>query len=349
VSLQGSLESFPLPDVLALLASTKKRGELRVAGPQGAGRVWMSDGAVVGAEAGSARGSVDVLFQLLRVDSGSFTFDANTDVPAGKPRDLEPLIAEAQARLAEWQLIEAVVPSMATPVDLAEELPASKVTVSAAQWRVLRIVAGGATVKDVAAVLDTDEFHACQAVKLLVDAGLVAVGTGFANVADVAEDEDDSEVDAENELVENTADEDDAADDEEGDEPDPEELVTIPDHLRAARRVSREDDEESEPAARLNPLAIANARRRAELAEREGGDLVGATAAALTPENATSLVRELAALGTDMRGAAEAIEAASHAPSTEERAAALEGVLANDEGEPLNRSLLVKFLSSVRS
>jgi hypothetical protein len=76
---------------------------------------------------------------------------------------------------------------------------------------------------------------------------------------------------------------------------------------------------------------------------------VGATAAALTPENANSLVRELAALGSDMRETAEVIQAASRAPSTEERAAALEGVLANEEGEPLNRSLLVKFLSSVRS
>jgi hypothetical protein len=103
-------------------------------------------------------------------------------------------------------------------------------------------------------------------------------------------------------------------------------------------------------------MAIAAARRCAELAaqqlesaEQESGDLVGATAAALTPENANSLVRELAALGADVREAAEVIQAASHAPSTEEKAAALEGVLANDEGEPLNRSLLVKFLSSVRS
>ncbi|MBV8560919.1 MAG: hypothetical protein JO050_09100, partial [Acidimicrobiia bacterium] len=47
--------------------------------------------------------------------------------------------------------------------------------------------------------------------------------------------------------------------------------------------------------------------------------------------------------------AAEAIEAASRAPSAKEKAAALEGVLANEEGEPLNRALLVKFLSSVRS
>jgi hypothetical protein len=328
VSLQGSLDGFPLPDVLALLASTKKRGELRVAGQQGAGRVWVADGAVVAAEAGSTRSPVDVLFQLLRVESGNFTFDPHADVPAGKPHDLEPLLAEAEARLSEWLLIEAVVPSMATAVGLAAELPASKVTVTSAQWRVLRAVAGGATVEDVARVLDADEFHACQAVKQMVDAGLVFVGDAVGQV-ELLEDE----------LEPEPADEDD----------DDEELVTIPDHLRGGRRLSREAEPEPERPARPSPMAIAAARRRAELAAEDPRDLVGATAAALTPENANALVRELAALGTDVREAAEVIEAASHAPSTAEKAAALEGVLANEEGEPLNRSLLVKFLSSVRS
>ena len=364
MSLQGSLDGFPLPDVLALLASTKKRGELRVSGHEGAGRVWMADGAVVAAEAGSARVPVDVLFRLLRVDSGSFTFDPNADVPAGKAHELEPLLAEAEARLAEWQLIEAVVPSLAAQVDLVDELPAAKVSVTAAQWRVLRAVAAGRTVDDVARLLHVDEFGACQAVKRLVDAGLVAVGdeisesTEGRHVSD-GEEEDEDEIVNVGATSEDDSAVEDADEDEDEDEPDPEELVTIPDHLRAARRVPRDAEPEPERPPRLDPLAIAAARRRAELAQQveetgqagqeDNGDLVGATAAVLTPENANSLVRELAALGTDVREASEVIRAASHARSPEERAAALEGVLVNDEGEPLNRSLLVKFLSSVRS
>jgi hypothetical protein len=351
VALQGSLDGFPLPDVLALLASTKKRGELRVAGHQGAGRVWMADGAVVGAESGAARIPVDVLFQLLRVDAGNFSFDPHADVPPGRAVELEPLLAEAQARLAEWQLIEAAVPSLATEVDLTEELPGAKVTVTASQWQVLRAVAGGGTVEDVARALDVDEFHACRAVKLLVDAGLVCVGEG---APDVAGDGDEDDVEDRNELIDaDVTAEDDADTDADEESPDPDELVTIPAHLRGPRRRSAAAEPEPQPPVRLSPMAIAAARRRAELGELadrdESGDLVGAAAAALTPENANALVRELAALGTDVREASEVIRAASKAPSTEERAAALEGVLANDEGEPLNRTLLVKFLSSVRS
>jgi hypothetical protein len=352
VALQGSLDDFSLPDVLALLASTKKRGELRVAGSQGAGRVWMADGAVVGAESGSARVPVDVLFQLLRFEAGSFTFDPHADVPAGTAVELESLLAEAQTRLADWHVIEAIVPSVATTVELAEELPAAKATVTAAQWQVLRAVARGASVEDVRRALDVDEFHACEAVKGLVDAGLVSVGDEVSEVA--SEDADELEPGAEEVVDEDILDEDVPAEDDTDTafhNDDGDGLVTIPDHLRARRRT----EPEPEPArpSRLSPMAIAAARRRAELGQvaqrEEGGDLVGATAAALTPENANALVRELSALGTDVREASEVIKAASHAPSTEERAAALEGVLANDEGEPLNRTLLVKFLSSVRS
>src|SRR5438874_5252335 len=124
VSLQGSLEGFPLPDVLALLASTKKSGELRVAGHQGNGRVWMTDGAVVGIDAGAAGEAVDALFQLLRIEAGSFTFDPDGGTPDGKPEPLESLLAEAQTRLAEWRVNAAVVPSLEPQADLSDELPA---------------------------------------------------------------------------------------------------------------------------------------------------------------------------------------------------------------------------------
>ncbi|MBV8161112.1 MAG: hypothetical protein JO265_09330 [Acidimicrobiia bacterium] len=199
--------------------------------------------------------------------------------------------------------------------------------------------------------------------KRLVDAGLVAVGDGASAHADESETGDVGESDeAVAEAVE--AFETDAAEEGEADEttgadgeqPDPHELVSIPEHLRGPRRrpspAVEPEPEPVRPPARLSPMAIAAARRRAELAELadpSNGDLVGATAAALTPENASALVRELAELGSDTTEAVEVIEAASRAPSTEAKTAALEGVLANDEGAPLNRALLMKFLSSVRT
>src|SRR3954451_14770572 len=79
VALQGTLDTFALPDVLRLLASTKKTGRLRVSGNRGTGSVWVDGGGVTGAEAtgvGDAPPSSDVLFELLRYGDGSFTFEA---------------------------------------------------------------------------------------------------------------------------------------------------------------------------------------------------------------------------------------------------------------------------------
>jgi hypothetical protein len=224
--------------------------------------------------------------------------------------------------------------------------------VSAAQWRVLRTVAASGTVEDVAAALDADEFHACQAVKRLVDAGLVEVVDGDARastrrtvLADTALHGEAVEETPGREAAQETK-----PDREEGSAPDPDELVTIPAHLRGRSR-SRSKAAESEPERppRRDPMKEAAARRRRELAGDESAELVGAAVAALTPANAKDLVRELADLGGDADQAKQAIEEASKAQTTEERAAALEGVLSNEEGEPLNRTMLLKFLSSVRS
>ena len=50
VALSGTLDTFALPDVLRLLASTAKSGRLRVSGNRGSGSVWVTDGEVVASE-----------------------------------------------------------------------------------------------------------------------------------------------------------------------------------------------------------------------------------------------------------------------------------------------------------
>jgi hypothetical protein len=62
------------------------------------------------------------------------------------------------------------------------------------------------------------------------------------------------------------------------------------------------------------------------------------------PDEADEVARQLAALSPQ---AARAVAAAAQASTDEEREAALAEV--NDEDEPINRGLLLKFLSSVRS
>lgn len=176
MSLNGTLETFALPDVLALLAATKKTGELQVDGGRGEARLWLDNGEMVGADVPRATTFVDALFEMLRLTSGNFAFD-NDGRPAspGDPQPVEPLLLEAKSRLGEWKSIEAVVPSLACAVKLAAEVSGAQVSVTPEQWRALVAVATSRDVEGVMKSLELGEFASCRMLKDLVQIGLVSV------------------------------------------------------------------------------------------------------------------------------------------------------------------------------
>ena len=179
MALQGTLDTFALPDVLRLLAATKKTGRLRITGGRGTGSVWAADGEVVGVEATHAPHAVEpveALFELLRFEEGAFTFDADAtfDAPTS-PTDVEILLVQSEALLAEWRSIEAVVPSMDAWVTLRATLPKSEVVVDQAHWTTVVAVGGGATVRSLADELSLAELPISRAVKVLLELGLVEI------------------------------------------------------------------------------------------------------------------------------------------------------------------------------
>lgn len=177
MALQGTLDTFELPDVLRLLASTRKTGRLHLRGDRGEGDVWLADGQVVGvATAGAGDDVADGLFELLRAHEGAFAFEPD-EAPAapGQPTDVEPLLVAAEARLVEWREIEAVVPSVAALVVLEPELPTEDVTVDAGTWRLVATIGDGTTVGELGERLRLGEVAVSKVVRDLVALGLVAV------------------------------------------------------------------------------------------------------------------------------------------------------------------------------
>lgn len=180
MELSGTLDSFALPDVLRLLASTKKTGRLRVTGDRCSGSVWVDDGEVVSTEL-TARGTIesgpaDVVFALLRFGSGSFTFEAGaTAVNATQPEPLEPVLAAAERMLVEWRAIEEVVPSLDVFATLMPEPAGGDVMIDTPRWRCIAAVGGGATAGAVGETLGQSELEVCRNLKELVDLGLVEI------------------------------------------------------------------------------------------------------------------------------------------------------------------------------
>jgi hypothetical protein len=291
LSLQGTLDTFALPDVLRLLASTAKTGRLHVEGDRASGDVWLDAGHVVAAHAdvsGPGAPLVETTFELLRCADGAFAFDADmTTSDAGAPAEVAPLLEESERLLAEWRDIEAVVPSMQAWVHMAAELGQPKAWVTADQWRLLVAIGGGSRVAALADTLGLRELPVCRAVKDLVEAGLATV--------DGAERE----------------------------------AAVQPEAAAVEQRV---------PRAVRRPKAAA-------VPSPDAMDELAALAEA-SKVDAPELARQLSQLGPE---AARAVAAAAQATTPEEREAALASLEGDTDGQGINRGLLLKFLSSVRS
>ena len=180
LALQGTLDTFSLPDVLRLLATTSKTGRLRIDGDRGLGSVWLAEGGIVDADADRAIDGTptdEVIFELLRFDAGSFAFDGDDTAPdAGEPEDVEALLRRANALLSEWAELETVVPSLTHEVTLSSDLSVEQVTIDSDRWRTLVAVAAGRTVGELAKVLSLTELGVSRAVRDLVDLGVAEVG-----------------------------------------------------------------------------------------------------------------------------------------------------------------------------
>jgi hypothetical protein len=175
VSLEGTLETIALPDVLALLSVTAKTGELRIESRGGVGSVWLDAGRLAGFDVGTHTTAVDSLFGLLRLDEGHFKFYTGTSpVHSVEPLDVAPVLEEAESRLVQWAGIVAAVPSMYSQLSLQGSAE-GPVTLSAVQWQMVAAIGGGHSVADVLETRGFGEFEGCKAVKELVDLGLVHV------------------------------------------------------------------------------------------------------------------------------------------------------------------------------
>ena len=188
MSLEGSLETVALPEVLQLLSDTSKTGELLVRGDRGEGRLWFGRGRLTGFQVGRTEQATDALFDLLRTGEGRFSFEAEAvrdeDAhPVGDDdgEEVRPVLEVAETRLAEWTEIVAVVPSLRHVVSLADEAPKDGVHLEPSQWTLVVAVGEGRAVQDILDRASLPEFDGCASLKVLVDTGLASVSEPVAD------------------------------------------------------------------------------------------------------------------------------------------------------------------------
>lgn len=173
MSLQGTLDTFGLQDVLALLSSTKKNGELQVRGPGFGGSVWMGEGKLVGAEVPRCPTLVDAVFELLRLPEGEFSFQADSPIRGPMTaQSVGDVLTDAEDRLVEWRDITIHIPSVHVKLQLVPAAPSSEVILDPDQWRLVVAAGHGVTLAELAEHMDMGEFQICRTAKFLVENGL---------------------------------------------------------------------------------------------------------------------------------------------------------------------------------
>lgn len=377
MGLQGTLETFSIPDVLRMLASTKKPGRLTISGDRGDGVVFLDGGEVVGASAtNSIEGATpaDVVFELLRFASGDFAFDDGEAPEAPSAGEgVDSVLEAAEALLAEWRELEGSVPPPDGWLTMVAELKGAKVVVTAAQWRAIAMIGGGTSAGRLAERLGLGELEAAKMLKDLLDTALVEVGEAVVPtpvseppVADVAPlptwEEPEAVVDlTEPTVVEETTweapslsvVEDEPAldepilDDPVLDEPLVDEApAPVPPLDEPPPAAASASAESFDPNALFREMGADSGADDGFLPPPPGGGLAGAPAdeapAELGAADAAEMARQLANLTPE---AAKAVAAAAKATSADERRRHLDDVVALDGS--INRDLLEKFLGTV--
>ncbi|UDY36182.1 DUF4388 domain-containing protein [Dermatobacter hominis] len=178
MALQGTIDAFPVVDVLQLLAGAHKTGRLIVEGDRSTAQLFVVDGTVT---AGGVQGLdltdvADVVVELLRYQEGSFLFEPGSTAPEpGDPQDLGDVVEAAHERLQAWSAVEAVVPSLAHRLALVPELGEDGIELSPTDWPV--VVAAGAQdrVGDLVTALGLSDLAGCALIADLVERGVVLV------------------------------------------------------------------------------------------------------------------------------------------------------------------------------
>jgi hypothetical protein len=191
LSLQGTLDTFSLPEILGLVERSRKTGALEVRDPQSRGVLYFTGGRFSAAEAGDLSGPVesaeelearviDVCFALFRVETG--LFDLETDRfppwPVRGGIEITPTIEQVQQLRRDWLAIEAVIPSLDCRPSVVEDLGGDRVVLDKAGFRVLRVVDGRRTVRGIAREAGRSVLEVCKVLRELVESGAVGVPAG---------------------------------------------------------------------------------------------------------------------------------------------------------------------------
>ncbi|UCE26953.1 MAG: DUF4388 domain-containing protein [Candidatus Coatesbacteria bacterium] len=177
MSLDGSLEDFPLTDVFQLILMGERSGMLEIERDRRRAVIYFEKGQAVHAELDNLSGE-KAAYEVFDWDEGKFAFQTDVAAPDRTiTLDCHNLVLEAVRRLDEWDKIRAVIPTNDYVIGFSavhEDL-ASRIKLEAADWKIVSLIDGSSSPKEIAEKSGTSEFETSLIICELVRLGLLEV------------------------------------------------------------------------------------------------------------------------------------------------------------------------------
>ena len=180
--LNGSLESFALPEVLRFIAGSGITGRVEIEREEVSGELSLDQGTFVAARLSDDEApanedeALDVAVLLFDGTGGSFKVEVE-DWAGGPLRlDADGLSTAVEHRREQWAEVVASLGSLEDPLMVIPSLPdgTEEVTITAGQWRLLSLVDGRRSAQDIGAEAAMSTYAAAVGLAELAARGLIA-------------------------------------------------------------------------------------------------------------------------------------------------------------------------------
>ncbi len=179
MALEGTLNDFPLPDIIQLLSLSRKTGSVEIVGTDGfgTGKLFFQQGRVVSASLRDLS-PLEAAFEFFTFPNGTFRFLENDPPPGNGPAitvSNESLIIDGIRRADEWDQVRGRVESLDMVLGLVTDPVAGSgdINLKPDEWRVLTMINGRETIRQIARKTEFGDFKTARIIYQLLDSGLI--------------------------------------------------------------------------------------------------------------------------------------------------------------------------------
>lgn len=175
MKLEGSLDQFPLSELIDMVTYSSVTGVLNIYGPGPSGHLFFRDGKLYHAEHGKTQGS-DALAEIFAVEQGHFSFVSDiTTENESIWGSIDYHLQHAEQAATRWRRIRAYVPHLDLTPRLLIGADRLHQRVNPAHYPVLDLIDGHATLRAIAARLGWAAIDVAEVAAQLSLDGVIAL------------------------------------------------------------------------------------------------------------------------------------------------------------------------------